>query len=87
MMLQSKSPSDVAVVDDAANETNLSEQIVPMWRQRLRIFTHNKLAIISVAFIVALVLFCYLAMLPQLRPHLIQVRIVIARMKTQLIGS
>ena len=60
MMLQSKSSSDVAVVDGAANETNLSEQIVPMWRQRLRIFTHNKLAIISVAFLVALVLFCYL---------------------------
>lgn len=60
MMLQSKSPSDVAAVDNAANETNLSEQIVPMWRQRLRIFTHNKLAIISVIFLVALVLFCYL---------------------------
>ena len=48
------------VVDTAANETNLSESIVPMWRQRLRIFTHNKLAVASVLFIVALVLFCYL---------------------------
>ncbi|MBW4079260.1 MAG: ABC transporter permease [Acidobacteria bacterium] len=60
MMSQSNSPSDAAVLDPGANETNLSEQIVPMWRQRLRIFTHNKLAIISVIFIVALVMFCYL---------------------------
>lgn len=59
-MSQSNKPSSAAVIDTSANETNLSEQIVPMWRQRLRIFTHNKLAIASVLFIVALVLFCYL---------------------------
>ncbi len=59
-MSQSNEPSSTAVIDADANETNLSEQIVPMWRQRLRIFTHNKLAIASVLFIVALVLFCYL---------------------------
>ena len=33
---------------------------MPMWRQRLRIFAHNKLAIASVAFIVLLILFCFL---------------------------
>jgi len=59
-MSQSNEPSSAAVIDTNANETNLSEQIVPMWRQRLRIFTHNKLAIASLLFIVALVLFCYL---------------------------
>jgi len=45
--------------DDALN-TNLSAAVIPMWRQRLRIFAHNKLAITSVIFIVALVLFCFL---------------------------
>jgi peptide/nickel transport system permease protein len=40
-------------------DTNLSDVVVPMWRQRLRIFAHNKLAIASVIFIVALVLFCF----------------------------
>jgi peptide/nickel transport system permease protein len=59
-MSQSNETASTAVIDTNANETNLSEQIVPMWRQRLRIFTHNKLAIASVLFIVALVLFCYL---------------------------
>ncbi len=59
-MSEPTNTSEATVVDTAANETNLSESIVPMWRQRLRIFTHNKLAVASVLFIVALVLFCYL---------------------------
>ena len=37
----------------------VSEAIVPMWRQRLRIFTHNKLAIASVVYLVLILLFCY----------------------------
>jgi peptide/nickel transport system permease protein len=61
MTLHPDLPSTPLAFDDP-NEanTNLSDVIVPMWRQRLRIFTHNKLAIGSVAFIVLLVLFCYL---------------------------
>jgi peptide/nickel transport system permease protein len=61
MTLHPDLPSTPLTYDDpdAAN-TNLSDVIVPMWRQRLRIFTHNKLAIASVTFIVLLVLFCYL---------------------------
>ncbi|HEY1824627.1 MAG TPA: ABC transporter permease [Acidimicrobiales bacterium] len=34
--------------------------IIPMWRQRLRIFMHNKLAIASVAYLVLVTLFCFL---------------------------
>ncbi|MGB8180362.1 MAG: ABC transporter permease [Acidimicrobiales bacterium] len=37
----------------------VSEAIVPMWRQRLRIFMHNKLAIASVAYLVLTLIFCY----------------------------
>ena len=33
--------------------------IVPMWRQRLTIFMHNKLAITSVIFLIATLLFCF----------------------------
>ncbi|MGH3732641.1 MAG: ABC transporter permease [Acidimicrobiales bacterium] len=36
-----------------------NEAIVPMWRQRLNIFLHNKLAIASVLFLLATVFFCY----------------------------
>jgi peptide/nickel transport system permease protein len=34
--------------------------IVPMWKQRIGIFVHNKLAIASVLFLLLVVLFCYL---------------------------
>ena len=34
--------------------------VVPMWRQRLRIFFHNKLAIASVLFLLATFAFCFL---------------------------
>jgi peptide/nickel transport system permease protein len=43
-------PKDEAVVFSAA---------VPMWRQRLRIFMHNKLAIASVIYLILILLFCY----------------------------
>jgi peptide/nickel transport system permease protein len=36
------------------------DDIIPMWRQRLNIFIHNKLAITSVFFLTLVVLFCYL---------------------------
>jgi peptide/nickel transport system permease protein len=51
-------PSSVDLT--GGDDTNLSDVIVPMWRQRLRIFAHNKLAVTSVIFLVALILFCYL---------------------------
>lgn len=51
-------PSSVDLT--GGDDTNLSDVIVPMWRQRLRIFAHNKLAVTSVIFLLALVLFCYL---------------------------
>jgi peptide/nickel transport system permease protein len=34
--------------------------VVPMWRQRVRIFSHNKLAIASVVYLILVTLFCYL---------------------------
>jgi peptide/nickel transport system permease protein len=36
-----------------------SQEIVPLWKQRLRIFLHNKLAIASVIFLMLVLLFCY----------------------------
>lgn len=41
-----------------ADLTNVA--VVPLWRQRLRIFMHNKLAIASVAYIILIAAFCYL---------------------------
>jgi peptide/nickel transport system permease protein len=35
------------------------KEIVPLWKQRLRIFLHNKLAIASVIFLMLVLLFCY----------------------------
>ncbi len=40
-------------------DTEASVEVVPMWRQRTRIFIHNKLAVISVLFLIAVVLFCF----------------------------
>ncbi len=42
-------PTEALAADTAAN---LGDEIVPMWKQRLRIFTHNKLAIASVVYLV-----------------------------------
>ena len=44
---------------DSASESH-NDHVVPMWKQRTRIFTHNKLAIASVAFLILLTLACYL---------------------------
>ncbi|MDH2904010.1 MAG: ABC transporter permease [Actinomycetota bacterium] len=47
--------------DQRAKDTSVVESvIVPLWRQRLRIFLQNKLAIGSVIYLVIVVLFCYL---------------------------
>ena len=43
-----------------------STQVVPMWRQRWRIFRHNKLAVISLIFLTIITLACYLV--PWLHP-------------------
>ncbi len=40
--------------------------VIPMWRQRVRIFMHNKLAIASVVYLVLVTLFCFLW--PHLHP-------------------
>jgi peptide/nickel transport system permease protein len=58
----------VSILDEEALEltadpTHVAElkadDIVPMWRQRLRIFLHNKLAIASVAYLILILIFCY----------------------------
>jgi peptide/nickel transport system permease protein len=46
--------------------TDTRDLIVPMWKQRLRIFTHNKLAVASVVFLVLMTVACYLV--PWLHP-------------------
>ena len=35
------------------------EEILPMWKQRLRIFLHNKLAVASVLVLIAIIAFCF----------------------------
>lgn len=46
--------------DDRARATTVkANAVVPLWRQRLRIFLQNKLALASVAYLVLIVLFCY----------------------------
>ena len=58
----------MSILDEEALELSLdpthavelkADDIVPMWRQRLRIFLHNKLAIASVAYLVLTLIFCY----------------------------
>ncbi len=44
----------------ARTATSTSNAVVPLWKQRLRIFLQNKLALASVAYLVLIVLFCYL---------------------------
>ncbi len=36
------------------------DKIDPLWRQRVRIFVHNKLAVASLAYVIFITLFCYL---------------------------
>ncbi len=49
----------MSTVTEAA-PTSAADVIVPLWRQRLRIFFHNKLAIASVVYLVLVAAFCYL---------------------------
>lgn len=46
--------------DRTGTTTAVQSTIVPLWRQRMRIFLQNKLAIASVTYLVVIVLFCYL---------------------------
>jgi peptide/nickel transport system permease protein len=50
---------DSPVTENLA-DTEASGEVVPMWKQRTRIFIHNKLAVASVLILIAVVLFCYL---------------------------
>jgi peptide/nickel transport system permease protein len=42
----------IATAEDVDSAANLTGEIVPMWKQRVRIFTHNKLAIASVLYLI-----------------------------------
>jgi peptide/nickel transport system permease protein len=62
-------PTIVAVGVDEVNldaPFNANDVIVPMWKQRFRIFTHNKLAIASVGYLVLITAACFLV--PMLHP-------------------
>ncbi len=50
-------PAGIVHTDVADLESG--DVIIPLWRQRLQIFFHNKLAIVSVMFLLAIVGFCY----------------------------
>jgi peptide/nickel transport system permease protein len=58
----------VMAVDEAALDApyNKNDVIVPMWKQRLKIFTHNKLAIASVAYLVLITVACFVV--PRFHP-------------------
>jgi len=45
--------------DVVLSDSQLADEIVPLWRQRVNIFLHNKFAIASVLFLLATVFFCY----------------------------
>ncbi len=51
-VVTASSPDSPALVGDSIIE--------PLWRQRVRIFMHNKLAVASLAYVVLITLFCYL---------------------------
>ena len=51
---------------DHLDESLAAEEIIPMWRQRLRIFFHNRLAVASVVYLVIITLLCFLV--PILHP-------------------
>jgi peptide/nickel transport system permease protein len=46
-------------VDTAQPSVAVVDALVPLWRQRLRIFSHNKLAVASVGYLILILLFCY----------------------------
>lgn len=60
--------SELEMQVDALNEPrqHMEDAIVPLWRQRLTIFMHNKLAVASVLFLVVVSAACYLV--PWLHP-------------------
>jgi peptide/nickel transport system permease protein len=55
---QPTTPAGIATANVADFAT--SDVIVPLWRQRLQIFFHNKLAVVSVAGLLGIIGFCYL---------------------------
>jgi peptide/nickel transport system permease protein len=62
--------TDVAPLPEAhavdAEPLSADERIIPLWRQRLTIFMHNKLAVASVIYLVLITAACYLV--PLLHP-------------------
>ena len=59
-------PTHLDAVDSPTLTLEFESEIVPMWKQRLRIFSHNKLAIASVAYLVLITLASFLV--PWLHP-------------------
>jgi peptide/nickel transport system permease protein len=53
-------PLHDSLVTENLADTEASGEVVPMWKQRTRIFIHNKLAVASVLILIALVLFCFM---------------------------
>jgi peptide/nickel transport system permease protein len=49
-----------SLVTENLADTEAGGEVVPMWKQRTRIFIHNKLAVASVLVLIAIVLFCYM---------------------------
>lgn len=56
----------MSVTEKPLNVTNDQERPVPMWKQRLRIFMANKLAIASCVYVILLAIVCFLV--PHLHP-------------------
>lgn len=57
-VFEAPAPVPAPVTSNVA-DVEESRPIVPLWRQRLRIFLRNKLAIASVAYLIFIVLFCF----------------------------
>ena len=66
MTYEELSPHVPGVIAVDGSKGDLSDEIVPLWKQRLRIFLDNKLAIASVVFLVAVTAACFLV--PWLHP-------------------
>jgi len=58
----------MTLTSDPISVTNVANSPTPVWRQRLRIFTHNKLAVISVVYLVIITAACYL--IPHIDPEI-----------------
>jgi peptide/nickel transport system permease protein len=57
-----RDPVDPVPVDSAQS----ADHVTPVWRQRIRIFRHNKLAVISVGYLFTITVLCYL--MPHIDP-------------------